>query len=457
MTSLHAGRGGAAAGEVVELVTALIRNACVNDGTPDSGHEERSATELDSVLAEAGVPVERFEAAPGRVSLVARIDGTDPDAPSLCLLGHTDVVPAEEARWRVDPFGGEVHDGYVWGRGAIDMLNQTAAQAVAVARLAKSGFRPRGDLVFFAPADEEAGGRYGTDWMLQHHADAVAADYVITEGGGFVLPQSDPAADPLLTVMVAEKGPHWRRLHFTGTPGHGSMPYDTDNAVAKVAEAALRLHRYLPPAAIDAVWAQAVDAMALSDDAKAALLDPVAVDTAVAGMAENSPAAARVVHACTRTTLSPNLARAGTKINVIAGSGCLEVDGRALPGVTAADFDAMLRDALGSMFDATVVEDVMSHPASVSPANTPLWDVLQVAAQSVFGPCRLAPWLAPFTTDARFYRRHGTIAYGFTLHDHKVDLDTFGSLFHGDDERVSVEALGAAADVYEAIVRGFLA
>src|SRR5262245_28378989 len=175
----------AATAETVELLQAMIRNACVNDGTAESGHEVRSADVLRAYLEGAGLDVESFEPTPGRVSLVARIEGSDPTAPRLLLMGHTDVVPVSASRWTRDPFGGELVDGEVWGRGAIDMLNLTSSMAVATKHLARSGWRPRGTLVYLGVADEEAGGEHGANWLVQHARDTVGADYVITESGGW--------------------------------------------------------------------------------------------------------------------------------------------------------------------------------------------------------------------------------------------------------------------------------
>ena len=172
-------------GEATELLQSLIRNHCVNDGTAASGDEIRNSGLLAHYLSGAGIELERFESAPGRESLVARIDGSDPTAPSLCLMGHTDVVPVNPAGWHEDPFGGDLINGEVWGRGAIDMLNITATMAVAFKHLVQSGFRPRGSLIYFAVADEEAGGRLGTEWMVDNHWDAIESDYVLTEVGGW--------------------------------------------------------------------------------------------------------------------------------------------------------------------------------------------------------------------------------------------------------------------------------
>src|SRR5665213_2282772 len=172
-------------GEVAEVLQAMIRNACVNDGTPESGHEQRNADLLRDLLDGRGLDMELYEPLPGRTSLVAKLEGRDPDAPALALLGHTDVVPANGEDWRHDPFGGEIIDGEVWGRGAIDMLNLTATMATGLRHLALEGFRPAGDLTYVAVADEEATGIHGAKWLCEHQADVVNSDYVITESGGF--------------------------------------------------------------------------------------------------------------------------------------------------------------------------------------------------------------------------------------------------------------------------------
>ncbi|HYB40556.1 MAG TPA: M20/M25/M40 family metallo-hydrolase, partial [Candidatus Methylomirabilis sp.] len=160
-----------AAVEATELLRTLIRNGCVNTGDPASGHEARSVDALEDFFAGSGLAVERHESLPGRMSLVARIEGRDPSAPRLMLMGHTDVVPANPSRWQRDPFGGELVDGIVWGRGAIDMLNLTATMAVAMRRLARSGFRPRGTLIYLAVADEEAGGVHGAGYLTEHRPE----------------------------------------------------------------------------------------------------------------------------------------------------------------------------------------------------------------------------------------------------------------------------------------------
>src|SRR6266478_6324020 len=195
--------------EATELLRTLIRNKCVNDGTVGSGQETRNVAALEDYFAGSGMSCEKYTSKPGRESLIVRLEGSDPSAPRLLLMGHTDVVPVSPDGWRRDPFGGELEDGIVWGRGAIDMLNLTSTMAVATRRLAKDGFRPRGTLIYVAVADEEAGGNLGAGYLVDRRPEMVKADYVITESGGVPIPTRD---GHVLGVTVGEKGANWRHL-----------------------------------------------------------------------------------------------------------------------------------------------------------------------------------------------------------------------------------------------------
>ena len=263
--------------QTVELLQQMIRNQCVNDGTIESGQEVRTTDLLRTYLEGSGLDVEVYEpdGAPGRASLVARIEGSDPTAPTLCLMGHTDVVPVTPATWTRDPFGGELVNGEVWGRGAVDMLNLTASQAVALKALARQGWRPRGTLVYLACADEEAGGMLGAGHVCKRHWDSLRADYLLTENGGLV---SSHGGELNVTVHVGEKGVAWRRLRVTGTPGHGSMPYGADNALVKAAHVVSRLADYRPAPYVDELWQTFVGSLGVDPALKDALRDPSRVD-----------------------------------------------------------------------------------------------------------------------------------------------------------------------------------
>jgi acetylornithine deacetylase/succinyl-diaminopimelate desuccinylase-like protein len=448
--SARGSRFGAMSDEVTELLQQLIRNACVNDGTASSGHEVRSADVLTSYLEGDGLDLQRYEAAPGRTSLVTRIEGSDPDAPTLLLMGHTDVVPVNPDGWRHDPFGGELIDGEVWGRGAVDMLNLTASMAVATKRLARSGFRPRGTLVYLAVADEEALGSLGAEHLVEHEADAIRADYVVTESGGIPIPSPTGLKLP---VIVAEKGTHWAELRISGTPGHGSQPYKTDNALVTAAAVVQRIAEYRPQTDIHDIWRRFLEGMDYPEELVGPLLDPDsfldACDALPVGMG-------RQFHACTHTTFAPTIAHGGTKINTIPDRVDLHVDIRTLPGQTADEVRAMLAEALGDL--SPRVEIIAEHidASSSSPMDTPLWDSLGRITERFYEGSKIVPYMTVGATDARFFRRLGTTSYGFGLFSTDLSFEDYGSMFHGDDERVDVESLRLSTEMWEALSHDLL-
>jgi acetylornithine deacetylase/succinyl-diaminopimelate desuccinylase-like protein len=440
-----------ATAETVELLQAMIRNACVNDGTAESGHEVRSADVLQSYLEGGGVDVETFEPTPGRRSVVSRIEGTDPSAPTLLLMGHTDVVPVSPAGWSRDPFGGELVDGEVWGRGAIDMLNLTSSMAVATVHLSRSGWRPRGTLVYLGVADEESGGEHGAEWLVAHELDAVGADYVITESGGWTV--TSPRGRRLV-VTVGEKGAAWRRLRVHGTPGHGSMPFGADNAVVKAAEVVRRIVAHRPAAEINDVWRAYADALDFDAPTRAALADPGQVWDACEALPDRR--AAKFAHACTHMTVSPDIVHGGVKTNVIPDEVVLDVDIRILPGQTADDADRLIRDALGPLAADVTVERVHDRPSTQSPTATPLWDALERLVATVAPDATLLPRITAGGTDATFFRDTGSVAYGFGLLSSTVTFDDFSSRFHGNDERVDLESLRLTTQCWLDLCRDFL-
>jgi acetylornithine deacetylase/succinyl-diaminopimelate desuccinylase-like protein len=439
-------------GEVTDLLQHLIRNACVNDGHADSGHEARSAELLTSYLEGPGLDLHAYEPTPGRTSLVARIEGRDPSAPTLLLMGHTDVVPANAEGWQHDPYGGELIDGEVWGRGAVDMLNLTSSMAVAMKQLARSGFQPDGTLIYLAVADEEALGQHGAKWLTEHAIDAVGADYVLTESGGIPMPS---ASGTKLPVIVGEKGSWWCTLRIHGTPGHASQPLRTDNALVKAAEVVRRLAEHRPQTHIHEIWRRFVEGLDLGPDLTPALLDP----DGLWDLVQEFPAIglARQAHACTHTTFAPTVIHGGTKTNVIPDTVDLEVDIRTLPGQTGADVEAMLAEILGELSESVEVLVSADDPSTSSSIDTPLWDVLQAASDALHKGATCIPYLTVGATDARFYRRLGATAYGYGLFSERLTFDQFSTMFHGDDERVDVESLRLSTELWRAVAQRLLA
>lgn len=445
--------GDVATAEATELLQQLIRNRCVNDGTPDSGGEDRQVATLRAYLDVPGAEPQAFAARPGRGNLVLRIQGTDRSAPSLLLMGHTDVVPANADGWQRDPFGGELVDGEVWGRGAVDMLNLTATMAVAVKQLLRSGFRPRGTLVYLAVADEESEGTYGARFLTEEHWDAVRADYVLCENGGVRSDLPSRSEGLKLHLTVAEKGTQWVRLRVRGAPGHGSAPYGADNAAVKAARIVARVAAYEPPIVLHDVWRRYVTAMAFPADLERAFTDPERLDASLPAL---PPGLARLVHASTRDTFSPNVVRAGTKMNVIADEATVEIDIRTLPGRTRDAVRSLLQDAIGDLWPQVELLYESDNVSTASPFETRLQEVLARVTRSLLPEARLVPALTVGATDNRFFRRKGAVAYGYGLFSPELPMSQFRSMFHGRDERVHVESLRLSAALWERTAREFL-
>lgn len=438
-------------GEVVDLLQQLIRNRCVNDGSETSGGESASAELLAGVLRDAGADVETYEPTDGRASIVARLEGSDPTAPSLCYLAHTDVVPVNEDNWVRDPFGGELVEGEVWGRGAVDMLNLTASMSLAFARLARSDGRPKGTLVLAAVADEEALGSHGAGWLTEHATDAVRTDYVITETGA--MPLHMPGGK-LLPVPVAEKGSAWCRLRVRGEAGHASQPFRTDNALVNAAEVVRRLVSYRPKAEITDTWRRFVEATGLPAELAVGLVDAGRIDDVLAELSD--VAVAREAHACTHTTIAPTVVHGGTKINTIPDAVELQVDIRTLPGWGEDEVRAMLAEALGELMDKVEIVDLYDDPPTASTPDTPLWDAMAAVASRFHPDGKVVPMLMVGATDARFFRRLGVEGYGFGMFSNNLTFEEFSAMFHGDNERIDVDSLAWSAAAFEQLARDFL-
>jgi len=439
--------------ESTELLRTLIRNGCVNTGEASSGHEARSVDALEDFFAGSGLSCERYTSEPGRTSLVTRIEGTDRKAPTLLLMGHTDVVPVNAAGWQRDPFAAELVDGIVWGRGAIDMLNLTSTMAVATRRLARSGWKPRGTLIYLAVADEEAGGFLGAGHLVDKEPTAVKCDYVVTESGGVPIPTK---SGHKLKVTVGEKGGNWRRLIVHGTPGHGSRPFRTDNALVTAARIVQRIAEYRPKARILDAWRGYVEALELPPGLTDALTDPARVYETVRDW--DNLTLAREAHACTHTTFSPNIAHGGTKVNVIPDRVDIDVDIRSLPGVEQHEVETMLKEAMGDLADRVTIETPPDRKrgGTMSPTDTPLMAAISRIATRMMPDASIVPTITTGGTDAKFFRWKGIPAYGFGLHSLRIPYTEYPIMFHGHNERVDTESLKLSAMMWEALCRDFL-
>jgi len=409
--------------EATKLLEGLIRI----DTTNPPGNETRAAELLRDYLEDSGVSCELYARIPERANLVARIPGRG-GGPRLLFLSHTDVVLADASEWAADPFGGELRDGEVWGRGALDMKGQVAASAVAIASLAREGFEPAGDLIFAATADEEVGAGFGAQWLCEAHADAVRCDFCINEGSG---DRVELGGNPFYLCSVSEKMSAPFRLRVLGRSGHASMPGIADNALVKAAPLIAALGTYKPELHL----IPEVEALleTVTGDRPTSPADALDRARAVA------PLLAELVEPLLSMTLSPTMATASQKRNVVPAVCDVTVDSRLLPGATPDEQQAVVREVLGGGdYELEVLE---SHGGTRSAMNTPLWRAVESWVESVDPGARPAPICVAGFTDSHWFREaFGTVAYGF-FPSRVMGIETAARLIHSADERVPVEDL----------------
>jgi acetylornithine deacetylase/succinyl-diaminopimelate desuccinylase-like protein len=397
--------------EATQLLSRLIRV----DTTNPPGNETAAAELLRDYLEANGLDCELYARTPERANVVTRIRGTG-DGPSLLLLGHTDVVLADPAEWSVPPFSGEVRDGHVWGRGALDMKSEVAANAVAIASLAREGFRPRGDLIFAATADEEVGDGFGLEWLCEAHPDAVRCDFAINEGGGDRL-QLDGTT--YWICATAEKMSAPFRITVRGRSGHASMPGIADNALVKAARLVERIAGYEPPPEIQ----QEVAAFLRVLDADLEELPPVAKE---------------LVEPLLAPTFAPTMISASQKRNVIPAVCEVTVDCRLLPGTTPADIEPTIRAVLGEgEYD---IEFTEAQGGTRSALDTPLWRAVESFVADAEPGSKAVPICTAGFTDSHWLRQaFGTVAYGFF--PARMPSELMATLIHSADERIPVDDL----------------
>ena len=418
----------AAQGEVIGILRDLIRIDTTNDGT-DTGPGEAAAAEyVEASLREAGLEVERFSTTSSRrQAVVARIPGTDPAAPRLLLHGHLDVVPAQAADWSVPPFGAEVLDDMVWGRGAVDMKDMDAMLLSLARAWGRSGMRAKRDLVLLFLPDEEAGGHHGSHWIVDHRPDILEG---VTEGvsevGGFSLTLPDQRR--LYLIQTAEKGIAWMRLHAEGRAGHGSV-INRENAVTEVAAAVTRLGQHEWPVRLSPTAQRMVETIG---DAMGVELDLEDLDHLAAQIGP----LARFIGAATRNTTNPTMLSAGYKANVVPGEASAVVDGRFMPG-DSQEFFRQIDELLGPR----VRREFDNHDVALeADFDVPLVDAMRAALEAEDPGSLVTPYMLSGGTDGKAFSLLGVQAYGFSPLLLPPDLD-FGALFHGVDERVPIAAV----------------
>ncbi|MFN6552017.1 M20/M25/M40 family metallo-hydrolase [Mycolicibacterium septicum] len=435
------------ADEVVDLVSALIRFDTSNTGDPATTKPEADCAEwVADRLREVGYTTEYVEAgAPGRGNVFARLPGADRSRGALMIHGHLDVVPAEPADWSVHPFSGAIKDGYVWGRGAVDMKDMCGMMIAVARHLKRNNITPPRDLVFAFVSDEEHGGTYGCQWLVDNRPDLFdGVTEAIGEVGGFSLtvPTKDGGEKRLYLIETAEKGLSWMRLTARGRAGHGSMVHD-DNAVTEIADAVAKLGRHQFPLVLTESVEQFLTAVSEETGYD---LDPNSPD--LEGSIAKLGGIARIVGATLRDTANPTMLKAGYKANVIPATAEAMVDCRVLPGRKEA-FERELDALLGPNITRTWERDL---PSVETTFDGDLVDAMNAAILAVDPDARTVPYMMSGGTDAKAFVRLGIRCFGFAPLRLPPELD-FAALFHGVDERVPVDALQFGAGVLEHFLR----
>jgi acetylornithine deacetylase/succinyl-diaminopimelate desuccinylase-like protein len=432
--------------DAVKHLANLIRI----DTTNPPGNETPAAEYLAEIFSGCGLPPQVIGPEPARKSVIARLHG-DGSKPPLLLAAHTDVVPAEPASWKHPPFSGEIHDGYLWGRGAIDMKHMAVMSALVVCRLKEEGVKLTRDLIFAGVADEEAGCDKGSRWLVDHHPELVRAEYAIGEAGAFTVRVGGAVIYPIGT---AERGLVWMKLRMKGPPGHGSLPRK-DNVLGKLGRAVAKLVETRLPQHRTAIVDRYVRGVAATQKfPRNLLMRNVHIRAIAEAVIASLPDAG--LKAATQSMLSntavPTVLRAGSKTNVIPGLAECELDGRTLPEQSAQD---LIREIKKVVEDDCEIEILKEMPPVVSDPTRPLVQLMSDVIREHHPGASPVPYLMPGFTDAKSWSRLGTQCYGFMPVQFPDDGVRFGDLFHGHDERIPVDGLRWGVEVLCDLVKRF--
>jgi acetylornithine deacetylase/succinyl-diaminopimelate desuccinylase-like protein len=443
-------------GEVAGLLSDLIR---INTSNPP-GNEMESAKYLAETLGEEGIDCELFESAPGRGNLITRMRGMG-KRPSLLLLSHLDVVPANHEEWTVDPFGGVIKDGFVWGRGALDMKGMTAIEVMTMKLLKRKKIKLKGDVILAATADEEKGGNFGIGYLLRKHPEKIQASYVLNEGGGGGVAIATPTSN-IFVVQTAEKGILWVKIKVRGTPGHGSVPDSADNAILRMNRVIeiLSEHRFQPlitQTVTGFVRELAKGDVSLEKPLNQLLADPESSDQIIEEVNKIAPNMAKELKPRIENTIAPTMISGGTKENIIPSECEAVFDCRILPGQTTAQMLDLIKDLLYDIDSTKLTFEVLqAQEPSESPVETPLFKTITKVLRYFDPNCKVTPILMTGGTDSRYFRERGSTCYGFQPRLAEMQYNKIFTREHGIDERISIRDLVFGTSVLYEIIKKFL-
>ncbi|MGD8544641.1 MAG: M20/M25/M40 family metallo-hydrolase [Candidatus Bathyarchaeota archaeon] len=444
--------------EIEEEVTDLLSNLISINTTNPPGNEAEAAEFLAKVLAKEGFTCELFESTSKRGNIITRLEGTG-EKPSLLLLSHLDVVPANPKEWSVDPFGGVVKDGFVWGRGALDMKSMTAIEVMVMKLLKRNNIHLKGDVILAATADEEKGGRAGAGWLVQNHPDKVQAKYVLNEGGGLAIPIN---GKEIFTIQTAEKGILWIKIKAEGKPGHGSVPGVADNAIMRMNRVVEKLGNYHQKVTLIPTVKKFLNRIAEENELVHQALsilteDPEKTDQILDMMAQKEKAMAEEVRAMLRMTIAPTIIKGGEKENIIPSECEAIFDCRILPGQVSSEALKEIKDLFEkSDLEKLTFEIIQSSTPSESSMDTPLYRSIVNMLKDNDPDCQTAPILLTGGTDSRFFRKMGSICYGFQPMHSDLPYGEILKMIHGIDERISIENLVLGTSILYHLVKDFM-
>ncbi len=444
--------------EIESEVTGLLSDLIRIDTTNPPGNETKAAKYLAETLERDDFECELYESAPGRGSVITRIKGTG-EKPSLLLLSHLDVVAANPKEWSLNPFEGTVRDGFVWGRGTLDMKGMTALEVMTMRILKRNNVKLKGDVILAATADEEKGGEAGAGWLVQNHPDKIRADYVLNEGGGLAMPIN---GENLYTIQTAEKGILWLRVKAKGKPGHGSVPGAADNAIMRMNKVVEKLGTYrtnisLVPTVKQYLAAIAQKEKSIQQDLQALLENPTDSDQILDNLSRRDNGLAEEIRAMLRMTITPTMINGGVKENIIPSECETVFDCRVLPGQTPAEAMAMIKNLLKDVgLEKLEFETIQANEPSESPVETRLYEQIVTVLKEFESNCSVAPTMLTGGTDSRFFRRTGSVCYGFQPMHADMAYGEIHKMVHGIDERISIANLVFGTSVLYEVVKRFM-
>jgi acetylornithine deacetylase/succinyl-diaminopimelate desuccinylase-like protein len=443
---------------IEQEITRLLSDLIQLDTTNPPGNETQAATYIAKYLSKEGFKSEIIESAPGRGSVITRLKGTG-EKPSLLLLSHLDVVAANPNEWTVPPFEGKIKDGYVYGRGTMDMKSMTAIEILIMELLKRNSVKLKGDVVLAATADEEKGGEEGAGYLLRNHREKVWCPYVLNEGGGLATPTKK---GNVFTVQTAEKGILWLKIKAKGTPGHGSTPNTADNAIIRMNKVIDKLRDYTPETiyvpTLKAYLAEiATHSPDFNDVFSRLLANPTQSEQILDELAKKDRSLAEEIRPRIKMTITPTMINGGVKENIIPSDCEAVFDCRILPGQSVTKTIDLIKGLLKDAgLEKLSFEYIQAHDGSESTTETPLYSTISSVLREFESDCGITPALTTGGTDSRFFRETGSVCYGFQPMISDEPNDQLEKRMHGVDERITIENLVYGTSILYETVKRFM-